>query len=229
MLVTHLECSLTGERYEPGQALGLSRAGKPLLCLRFERARRTMSREALAARKNRRCGNGPNCYRCRMASSRLALAKPETPTRPRCRTPPHGRRFNLLVKDEGRLPTGIVQGARAVRWRCPWRGISGSGEWPCRPTAMPARRSRLTVRGRGLRRCVICPAETPEINVRETAPMARASMSRTARSTSAGGWSARAQRGSLVRLSRRSRSLPARGQKAMGFELAEQLGWNCPT
>ena len=29
--VTHLECSLTGERYEADQLHGLSRAGRPLL------------------------------------------------------------------------------------------------------------------------------------------------------------------------------------------------------
>ena len=29
--VTHLECSATGERYEPDQLHGLSRSGKPLL------------------------------------------------------------------------------------------------------------------------------------------------------------------------------------------------------
>ena len=31
MSVTHLECSLTGERYEAGRVHNLSRAGKPLL------------------------------------------------------------------------------------------------------------------------------------------------------------------------------------------------------
>ena len=29
--VTHLECSITGERYEADQLHGLSRAGRPLL------------------------------------------------------------------------------------------------------------------------------------------------------------------------------------------------------
>lgn len=29
--VSHLECSLTGERHEPDRVHGLSRAGKPLL------------------------------------------------------------------------------------------------------------------------------------------------------------------------------------------------------
>ena len=40
--VTHLECSLTGERYEADQLHGLSRAGRPLL-VRYDldaRARR---------------------------------------------------------------------------------------------------------------------------------------------------------------------------------------------
>ena len=42
--VTHLECSLTGERYEAGQVHNLSRAGKPLL-VRYdlEAAKRTLT------------------------------------------------------------------------------------------------------------------------------------------------------------------------------------------
>ena len=31
MNVTHLECSLTGERYEAGRVHNLSKAGKPLI------------------------------------------------------------------------------------------------------------------------------------------------------------------------------------------------------
>ena len=51
MLVTHLECSLTGERYEPGQVHGLSSAGKPLL-VRYDldKARETLTREDVALR-----------------------------------------------------------------------------------------------------------------------------------------------------------------------------------
>ncbi|MBA2467352.1 MAG: threonine synthase, partial [Sphingomonas sp.] len=52
MLVTHLECSLTGERYEAGRIHGLSRAGKPLL-VRYDldRARATLTRDSLAGRE----------------------------------------------------------------------------------------------------------------------------------------------------------------------------------
>ena len=51
-LVTHLECSLTGERYEAGGIHNLSRAGKPLL-VRYdlEAARRTLTHESLAQRE----------------------------------------------------------------------------------------------------------------------------------------------------------------------------------
>ena len=54
MFVTHLECSLTGERYPAGQPHNLSRAGKPLLVrYDFDRARATLTRESLASRPAR--------------------------------------------------------------------------------------------------------------------------------------------------------------------------------
>ena len=49
--VTHLECSATGERYEPDQLYNLSRAGKPLL-VRYDldAVKRALTKDALAAR-----------------------------------------------------------------------------------------------------------------------------------------------------------------------------------
>src|SRR5204863_5707615 len=49
--VTHLECSLTGERYEADRLHGLSRAGRPLL-VRYDLdgVRRALPRDALAER-----------------------------------------------------------------------------------------------------------------------------------------------------------------------------------
>ena len=51
MNVTHLECSLTGERFEAGRPHNLSNAGKPLL-VRYdlEAAKRTLTRGSLATR-----------------------------------------------------------------------------------------------------------------------------------------------------------------------------------
>ena len=51
MFVTHLECSLTGERYEAGIPHNLSKAGKPLL-VRYDldAVARVLTKETLAAR-----------------------------------------------------------------------------------------------------------------------------------------------------------------------------------
>src|SRR5436305_4281663 len=50
--VTHLECSLTGERYEADRLHGLSRAGRPLL-VRYDLAAAgaALSRDALTGRE----------------------------------------------------------------------------------------------------------------------------------------------------------------------------------
>ena len=101
-LVTHLECSLTGERYEAGQVHNLSRAGKPLL-VRYDldAAKRTLARESIAGRPG-----GMWKWRELLPlpddCEPVSLGEPETPivALPKTGGP------NLLVKDEGRLPTG---------------------------------------------------------------------------------------------------------------------------
>ena len=101
MFVTHLECSLTGERYEAGKVHGLSRAGKPLL-VRYDmdKVRATLTREGLAHRI-------PTMWKWREllpmpeGVEPVSLGEPETTILSLTGTAP-----NLLVKDEGRLPTG---------------------------------------------------------------------------------------------------------------------------
>ena len=57
--VTHLECSLTGERYEADRLHGLSRAGRPLL-VRYdlEGVRSAMTKDKLAERPHEGETNG---------------------------------------------------------------------------------------------------------------------------------------------------------------------------
>ena len=51
-LVTHLECSLTGERYEAGKPHNLSKAGKPMLVrYDFDAVKQTLTRESIASRE----------------------------------------------------------------------------------------------------------------------------------------------------------------------------------
>ena len=53
MFMTHLECSLTGERYESDRLQNLSKAGKPLLArYNLDAIAACLTREALASRPN---------------------------------------------------------------------------------------------------------------------------------------------------------------------------------
>ena len=122
--ITHLECSLTGERYEAGQVHNLSRAGKPLL-VRYDlnALANILTRESIAAR-------GPGMWKWREllpvpdGVEPVSLGEPETPIVPLTRTGGP----DLLVKDEGRLPTGSFKArglAMAVTY--PSAGNLGGG------------------------------------------------------------------------------------------------------
>jgi threonine synthase len=227
-LVTHLECSLIGEHYDAGQVHGLSRAGKPLL-VRYdlERARETLTREAVAARE-------PTMWKWREllpvpeGVEPVSLGEPETPILLLTRTAVRAGASNLLVKDEGRLPTGSFKArglATAVtmarhfgiaRIALPTNGNAGA--------ALAAYGARA-----GIETVVICPAETPQINVRETAAygarvyVADGQIDECGRLVAEGAAQSRWFDCSTLKEPYR-----LEGKKVMGFELAEQLGWKLP-
>src|SRR5215208_2419541 len=100
MFVTHLECSLTGERHDADRLQNLSRAGRPLL-VRYDLGAIKLDSAMLAARpagmwKWRELLPLPD------GVEPVSLGEAETPLVPLTRTGGP----NLLVKDEGRLPTG---------------------------------------------------------------------------------------------------------------------------
>ena len=104
--VTHLECSATGEHYAADQVHNLSRAGKPLL-VRYNLAgvRDALTREALAARP-------PDFWRyrellpVRKAEDVVSLGEAITPLVSLPKIAARLGAGEILVKDEGRLPTG---------------------------------------------------------------------------------------------------------------------------
>ena len=106
MYVTHLECSLTGDRYPAGEPHNLSAAGKPLL-VRYdhERARISLTRDSLSQRP-------PGMWKWRellplpAGVEPVSLGEIETPILALANTAGHQGSARLLVKDEGRLPTG---------------------------------------------------------------------------------------------------------------------------
>ena len=111
--VTHLECSATGERYAADEVHNLSRAGKTLLvCYDLAGVRQALSKDALAARP-------PDLWRyrellpVRRAEDVVSLGEAMTPLVRLPRIAAGLGAGELLVKDEGRLPTGSFK-ARGI-------------------------------------------------------------------------------------------------------------------
>jgi len=222
MNVTHLECSLIGERYEAGQVHNLSRAGKPLL-VRYdmEAAKRTLTRETIASRP-------ASMWRWRELlpnnGGPVSLGEGETPMI----ALPNSGGPNVVVKDEGRLPTGSFKArglAMAVtmakqlgieRIAMPTNGNAGA--------ALAAYGARA-----GIETIVICPAETPEINVTETAACGAKVYVADGQIDECGALVGKgAAEGLWFDCSTLKEPYRLEGKKVMGFELAEQLGWELP-
>ena len=228
MFVTHLECSLTGERYAAGQPHNLSAAGKPLL-VRYdtERARRTLTRASLTERE-------PGMWKWREllplpeGAEPVSLGEPETPIIPLEKTAAKAGAASLLVKDEGRLPTGSFE-ARGLAM-----AVSMAKQFGTSSVALPtngnagAALAAYAARA-GMEAVVVCPAETPEINVRETAAygarvwVADGQIDECGRLIRDG-----AAAGRWFDCSTLKEPYRLEGKKVMGFELVEQLGWKMP-
>jgi threonine synthase len=226
--VTHLECAYTGERHEADEVHNLSRAGKPLL-VRYDLdgVRKALSRETLAQRP-------PDLWRyrellpVRHARDIMSLGEAVTPIVPLAKTAARLGAGAILVKDEGRLPTGSFKARGLVmavsmgkalgikHMAMPTNGNAGA--------ALAAYASRA-----GIRSTIFCPEDTPEVNVSEIA-LQGARVYRVngliddcgrivAEGKAKVGW---------FDVSTLKEPYRIEGKKTMGLELAEQLGWRVP-
>lgn len=224
--VTHLECSMTGERYEADQVHGLSSAGRPLL-VRYdlEALKGAIDKETMAKRTE-----GLWRYHeflpVRQPENVVSLGEVMTPIVPLDELAKQPG--TLLVKDEGRLPTGSFK-ARGLTL-----AVSMAKELGLEHLAMPtngnagAAMAAYAMRG-GLRSTVFCPEDTPDVNVREIA-LQGGEVYRVnglindcgkivGEGKEAVGW---------FDLSTLKEPYRIEGKKTMGLELAEQLGWELP-
>jgi threonine synthase len=226
--VTHLECSQTGEHYPADRVHNLSRAGKPLL-VRYDLGgvRKALTKEALAARP-------PDFWRyrellpVRQVKDIVSLGEAMTPL---VRMPRLERELGgaeIVVKDEGRLPTGsfkarglalAVSMAKALgieHMAMPTNGNAGA--------ALAAYASRA-----GIGTTIFCPDDTPEVNVSEIALQGAAVYRVNGLIDDCGkivgegkakaGWFDTSTLKEPYRIE---------GKKTMGLELAEQFGWGVP-
>ena len=226
--VTHLECAMTGERHEADQVHNLSRAGKPLL-VRYdlEGIRKRLTKETLAARP-------PDLWRyremlpVRRAEDIVSLGESMTPIVPMSHLSTKLGGGEILVKDEGRLPTGsfkarglvmAVSMAKALgikHMAMPTNGNAGA--------ALAAYASRA-----GIRTTIFCPEDTPEVNVSEIA-LQGATVYRVNGLIDDCGKIVGEGKANVGWFDTSTLKEPYRieGKKTMGLELAEQLGWQLP-
>jgi threonine synthase len=226
--VTHLECSMTGETYAADMLHGLSRVGRPLL-VRYdlEKAGQVLTRKALAARP-------ADLWRyrellpVRHRRNIVSLGENATPIVALDAVGRSKGAANLWVKDEGRLPTGSFKARGLVM------AIAMAKELGVTTIAMPtngnagaaaaAYASRV-----GIEAVIFCPADTPEINVREIAAQGARVYRVNGLIDDCGrlvGQGAK-ERG-WFDLSTLKEPYRIEGKKTMGLELAEQLGWQLP-
>ena len=167
--VAHLECAYTGDRFPADTIHGLSPEGKPMLVqYDLDGVSSSVTKDDLASRPD-----GMWRYReflpVRHTENVVSLAETQTPLVPLPAMEQRLGATSIVMKDEGRLPTGSFKARGLVHGGRRWPRNSASPAWPCRPTAMPARRSRPTPAAPACETYVFCPADTPEVNVREIA------------------------------------------------------------
>jgi threonine synthase len=226
--VTHLECSATRERYAADELHNLSRAGKPLL-VRYDLVgvREVLSKQTLAARPHD-LWRYRELLPVRRLDDIVSLGEAVTPVVAMPKLAKSVGASEILVKDEGRLPTGsfkarglvmAVSMAKALgvaHMAMPTNGNAGA--------ALAAYATRA-----GIKTTIFCPEDTPEVNVSEIA-LQGARVYRVngliddcgkivAEGKSKVGWFDTSTLKEPYRIE---------GKKTMGLELAEQLGWQVP-
>jgi len=226
--VTHLECALTGERHDADIVHNLSRAGKPLL-VRYDLAgvKNALTKDALVRR-------APDLWRyrellpVRKTTDIVSLGECVTPIVPMPRLSRKLGGGDILVKDEGRLPTGsfkarglvmAVSMAKALgikHMAMPTNGNAGA--------ALAAYATRT-----GIKTTIFCPEDTPEVNVSEIA-LEGADVYRVNGLIDDCGKIVGEGKAKVGWFDTSTLKEPYRieGKKTMGLELAEQLGWDVP-
>jgi threonine synthase len=227
--VTHLECGLTGERYEADVIQGLSKAGRPLL-VRYDLdgVAKALTKDALAARPQT-LWRYRELLPVRRPENIVSLGEIVTPlvSLPRiaAQLAPGGE---ILIKDEGRLPTGSFKARGLVM------AVSMAKELGIKSMAMPtngnagAAMAAYCARA-GMKAYVFCPDDTPAVNVREIAMQGAEVFLVNGLIDDCGRLVAEGERElGWFNCSTLREPYRIEGKKTMGLELAEQLGWEMP-
>jgi threonine synthase len=229
--VTHLECSITGKQYPAGQIHGLSEAGRPLL-VRYDlkKMKQQLSRSDIEN------STIPGFWRyapmlpVENPSDRVSLGEVITPLIPlqQAASIIGGKQGNILVKDEGRLPTGSFK----ARGLC--LAVSMAKSFGIKHLAIPTNGNAGAAMAAyasqaGIKSTVFCPEDTPDVNIREIQLQGADTYKVNGLINDCGRIVGEGkQKTGWFDVSTLKEPYRIEGKKTMGLELAEQLGWTMP-
>src|SRR5437764_1693847 len=226
--VTHLECSLTGERYPADILQTLSKAGRPLLVrYEFDGVGRAVPRELLADRPQT-FWRYRELLPVRRPGDVVSLGEVMTPLIPLPRISARLGGGEIVVKDEGRLPTGSFK-ARGLAL-----AVSMAKELGVATMAMPTNGNAGAAMAAycsraGIKSHVFCPDDTPAVNVREIAMQGAEVFLVDGLIDDCGKLVSEGEKNAgWFNCSTLREPYRIEGKKTMGIELAEQLGWELP-
>jgi threonine synthase len=222
--LSHLECTACGARHDADRPARLCTRCSKVLFARYdlERAARTLTKESVAARA-RGMWRWRELMPVRAARHIVTLGEGDTPLLAAPRLGP-----GVFVKDEGLSPTGSFK-ARGIS-----AAVSRALELGLTNLAIPSAgnaASALAAYGAraGMRVHVFMPVDTPLANQKECAVYgADVVLVRGLISDCGAIVKRRAEAEGWFDVSTLKEPYRAEGKKTMGFEIAEQLGWDLP-
>ena len=228
-LLSHLECSRTGKRYDADEVQGVSEEGAPLLArYDLDEVRASLTPAELKDRPHD-LWRYHEVLPVRDAANITTLGEGMTPLLP---LPTYGAAVgvpNLLMKDEGLIPTGTFKARGAAV------GVSRARELGVKAIAMPtngnagAAWSVYAARA-GMGSLIVMPVDAPEITRRECVVSGAELYLVDGLINHAGALvkAAVEERTGYQEVSTLKEPYRIEGKKTMGYEIAEQLGWQVP-
>ena len=229
--VTHLECSITGKNYPANEIQGLSEVGRPLL-VRYdlEKIKKEISKEEISNSKIDGLWRYSPLLPVKSPEDRISLGEVITPLIKLENSVSYSKidKGCVLVKDEGRLPTGSFK----ARGLC--MAVSMAKQFKLKHLAIPTNGNAGAAMAAyasqaGIKSTVFCPEDTPDINIREIQSLGAETYLVNGLINDCGkivgegkeevGW---------FDVSTLKEPYRIEGKKTMGLELAEQLNWDLP-
>ena len=229
--VSHLECAYTGQTYDAQKLQTVSNEGKPLLVkYNLDVIRKNIQKKEIENSTEPGFWRYSPLLPVEKASDRISLGEVITPliSLKQSAKSLGAEPGKVLVKDESRLPTGSFK-ARGLAL-----AVSMAKQFGVEHIAIPtngnagAALASYASRG-GIRTTVLCPDDTPEINILETKAqggdtyLVNGLIGDCGKIINEGskkvGWFAVSTLREPYRIE---------GKKTMGLELAEQMEWDLP-